>query len=209
MPVLTERQLNSWNMNKILFLHGFFASGSCVPAIALRKAFDNRAQVLSPDLPMHPEEALDYIYNMCNAEHPDVIVGNSNGAFLAQITAQRCRIPALLGNPHFEMTRFLSERIGPHQYKSPRADGNQNFTIDTELINEFAALQKHQFDVFHEDMRNKIWGLFGENDTLAHYEPMFLEHYDRTFHFPGNHTPTADEVTEWYAPLAERLMKDL
>ena len=33
-------------MKQILFLHGFYASGQCVPAIALREAFAGRADVL-------------------------------------------------------------------------------------------------------------------------------------------------------------------
>ena len=37
-------------MKKILFLHGFYASGQCVPAVALREAFAGRADVLTPDL---------------------------------------------------------------------------------------------------------------------------------------------------------------
>ena len=157
---------------------------------------------------MHPYEVLSFIADICDTEHPDVIVGNSNGAFLAQIIAQRKKIPALLGNPHFEMTRFLNERIGQHQYKSPRMNGIQDFIIDMNLIDEFDELQKHQFDNINDDMRDKIWGLFGENDTLAHYEPLFLEYYHRTFHFPGNHTPTADEIVEYYAPLIEQLIND-
>ena len=35
---------------KILFLHGFYASGSCVPALALKEAFEKRATVLTPHL---------------------------------------------------------------------------------------------------------------------------------------------------------------
>lgn len=45
-------------MKKILFLHGFFATGSCPMAIALKEAFENHATVLTPDLPLHPKEAL-------------------------------------------------------------------------------------------------------------------------------------------------------
>ena len=126
---------------KILFLHGFFASGYCIPAQTLKQAFANKAEVFTPDLPLHPREALAFITNLCECEHPDVLVGNSNGAFLAQIVASRLRIPALLGNPYLEMTRFLSERIGPHEYKSPRTDGRQHFVIDQPLIEEFADVQ--------------------------------------------------------------------
>ena len=123
---------------KILFLHGFFASGSCTPAQALRQAFVSKAEVLTPDLPLHPNEALEFIEDICKQEKPCVLVGNSNGAFLAQIIASRFGLPALLGNPYLEMTRFLIERIGLHEYKSPRADGHQQLVIDQSLIDEFA-----------------------------------------------------------------------
>lgn len=109
---------------KIFFLHGFFASGNCIPAQALRQAFTDKAEVLTPDLPLHPKEALAFIEDICQQEKPCVLVGNSNGSFLAQIVASRLGLPALLGNPYLEMTRFLAERIGEHEYKSLRADGN-------------------------------------------------------------------------------------
>ena len=35
-------------MKKILFLHGFFATGSCPMAVALKEAFENHASVLTP-----------------------------------------------------------------------------------------------------------------------------------------------------------------
>ena len=191
---------------KILFLHGFFASGSCIPAQALRQAFTGEAEVLTPDLPLHPKEALAFIENICKQEKPCVLVGNSNGAFLAQIVASRLGIPALLGNPYLEMTRFLIERIGAHEYKSLRADGHQKLVIDQLLIDEFAEVQAHQWDNSHPKLSDRIWGLFGENDHLAHFEPLFLQHYTHAYHFPGGHTPTAEEVREYYAPLAEKLM---
>jgi hypothetical protein len=37
-------------MKKILFLHGFFASGQCVPAVTLKEAFEGKADVTTPDL---------------------------------------------------------------------------------------------------------------------------------------------------------------
>ena len=198
---------------KILFLHGFFASGSCIPAQALKQAFAGKAEVLTPDLPLHPREALAFITKLCEREHPNVLVGNSNGSFLGQIVASRLGIPALLGNPHFEMTCFLSERIGAHEYKSPRADGRQHFVIDQPLIDEFADIQDEfadiqvqQWDDWRPEMTDRIWGLFGENDHLAHFEPLFLQHHTHAYHFPGAHTPTAEEVWEYYVPLVKRLI---
>ena len=191
---------------KILFLHGFFASGQCVPAVALREAFEGRAEVLTPDLPMHPEEAVRFIRELCKNERPDVLVGNSCGSFYAQMIAPALGIPTLLGNPHFQMTEFLKPRIGAHQYKSPRKNGIQDFVIDEQLIREFAEMQQHQFDGCTSYGKEHIWGIFGEQDTLAHFEPLFLEHYTHSYHFPGGHTPTAEEVRTWYVPLIERLL---
>ena len=191
---------------KILFLHGFFASGRCVPAVALREAFEGRAEVLTPDLPMHPEEAVRFIRELCKNERPDVLAGNSCGSFYAQMIAPALGIPALLGNPHFQMTEFLKPRIGAHQYKSPRKNGIQDFVIDEQLIREFAEMQQHQFDGCTSYGKEHIWGIFGEQDTLAHFEPLFLEHYTHSYHFPGGHTPTAEEVRTWYVPLIERLL---
>ena len=191
---------------KILFLHGFFASGQCVPAQALRESFEGREEVLTPDLPMHPKAAISFILSLIDQEKPDILVGNSCGSFYAQMLVPIVGIPALLGNPHFQMTEFLKQRLGEHQYKSPRKDGNQKFVIDEVLIEEFAELEAIQFARCNPSYRDKVWGLFGEQDTLAHFEPLFLEHYTQSYHFPGGHTPTAEEVRHWYVPLIEKLL---
>ena len=155
-------------MKKILFLHGFYASGQCVPALALRESFEGRAEVSTPDLPMHPKEAVSYIRGLIDREKPDLLIGNSCGSFYAQMVAPVVGVPALLGNP-----------------------------------------QSIQFNNCNPDFKDRIWGLFGKKDTLAHFEPIFLEHYNKSFHFPGGHTPTADEVRMWYVPLAEKLLKSI
>ena len=193
-------------MKKIIVLHGFFASGSCTAAVALKQAFEGKAEVLTPDLPLHPKEALEFVRRLCDREKPDLLAGNSCGSFLAQILAPVAGIPALLGNPHFAMSEFLAARMGTHPYKSPRKDGKTELTIDQALVDEFAGLEGTQFDYCNPYYKDKVWGLFGEQDTLAHYEPLFLQHYNEVFHFPGGHTPTAEEVKTWYVPLVEKML---
>lgn len=191
---------------KILFFHGFFASGQCVPALTLQDVFRDKVQVIAPDLSIHPRESLELVRDIIDRERPDVLVGNSCGSFYAQMVAPIVGIPALLGNPHFRMTEFLKTRIGSHQFKAPRRDGNQDFTIDEGLIAEFAELEQIQFNYCNPYYKDRVWGLFGEQDTLAHFEQMFLEHYNRSHLFPGGHTPTANEVSTWYVPLIEKLL---
>ena len=55
-------------------------------------------------------------------------------------------------------------------------------------------------------MKDRVWGLFGDEDTLAHFEPFFLKHYMNSHHFPGGHTPTAEQFKTWYCPLIEKLL---
>jgi hypothetical protein len=35
-------------MKKVIFLHGFFASGSCLPALTLKETLPGKAEVLTP-----------------------------------------------------------------------------------------------------------------------------------------------------------------
>lgn len=191
---------------KILFLHGFFATGSCPMAKALGAAFEGQARVLTPDLPLHPAETLRFIRSVIDKERPDLIIGNSCGSFLAQMLAPVVGIPALLGNPHLRMTEFLASRIGQHEYKAPRMDGNQRLVIDEALINEFAQLEAKQFDFCSPYYKDRVWGVFGLQDAVAHFEPLFLEHYNNAHHFPGGHTPTEHEVETWYVPLAREML---
>ena len=152
-------------MKKILFLHGFFSSGQCIQAETLKECLEDYVEIISPDLPIHPKEALEFIHTVCDKEIPDIIVGNSCGAFYAQILAPIVGTPALLGNPHFKMTSFLKDRLGSHQYKSPRENGIQDFIIDNDLIAEFEEIETHQFDFTSPFYNEKVWGIFGEKDT--------------------------------------------
>lgn len=195
-------------MKKAIFLHGFYASGSCPMAIALKDALKGEVEVLTPDLPLHPLEALAFVRALCAKEHPDILIGNSNGAFLAQIIATELQISALLGNPHLKMSEFVAARIGENRYKSLRQDGKQVFFIEPSIAVEFAKLEQHQWDNWKPSMRNLCVGLFGEKDTLAHFEPDFRKHYDNAFHFPGDHTPTEEEARVWYVPRVRNMLNN-
>ena len=181
-------------MKTIIFLHGFFASGSCIPAVALKKAFESEYNVLTPDLPLHPHDALAYILKLCEEYSPVLLVGNSCGAFYAQMASALWNVPALLSNPYFIMSDFIKQRKGLQHYKSERRDGRQDFIIDDRLIEEFKGLEHMQFK---QRSGAKVWGIFGDNDPIAHYEPLFLEHYQVSYHFPGEHTPSAEDIMSY------------
>lgn len=194
-------------MNKAIFLHGFYASGSCPMAVALKDALKGEVEVLTPDLPLHPKEALAFVRELCQQEQPNMLIGNSNGAFLAQILATELQMPALLGNPHLKMSEFVKARIGENRYKSPRMDVKQEFIIEPSLVDAFTELEAHQWDNWNPSMHSLCVGLFGEKDTLAHFEPEILEHYTEIDHFPGDHTPTVEEVLVYYVPIIRHIIQ--
>lgn len=132
-------------MKRAIFLHGFYASSSCPMAVTLKDALKGEFEVLTPDFPLHPTQALTFVRVLCKQEQPDILIANSNGAFLAQMITTELQIPALLGNPHLKMSEFVSTRIGENRYKSPRMDGKQVFTIEPSLVDEFAFLEVQLF----------------------------------------------------------------
>ena len=102
--------------------------------------------------------------------------------------------------------RLLAQKRAVAQVKSDKILKSMHRRGDQALIDEFAEVQLHQWDHCRPEYRDRVWGLFGEHDMIAHYEPLFRQHYTQIYHFPGGHTPTDEEVRTYYAPLAERLL---
>lgn len=195
-------------MAKILFLHGFTSSGACEIAQTLRAELSGIADIVAPDLPLHPGEAMDMLRDMCAGEPFDMIVGSSCGSFYGQQLVRPAGLPAILVSPFLKMTEFLQPRIGWHDYKSPRADGNQRFEITQSLVAEFAEMEKHQFDCYDEYNRCRVWGMFGSHDTLAHFRHIFTKYYPTALGYDGPHTMTADNVRHALVPAIARMLDE-
>lgn len=197
------------NKFRILFLHGFTSSGSCAIAEALKKHTRSIANVIAPDLPLHPYEAMDMLKELCSTEEFDIIVGSSCGAFYGQQLVRLTGVPAILINPFFRMTEFLDSRIGTHSYKSIRKDGINSYEITPELIEEFGKMESEQFNTYNEFNRERVWGLFGEEDTLAHFRDIFEVYYSTALDFKGGHTMTPTNVKRALVPAIKRMVADI
>lgn len=193
----------------ILFLHGFTSSGDCEIARTLKAELDGVGEVTAPDLPPHPYEAMDMLEDLCASRQFDLIVGSSCGAFYGQQLVRLTGVPAILISPFFKMTEFLSGRKGIHEYKSSRYDGKQELEIDKQLIDEFAEMEEHQFDCHDDFNRDRVIGMFGRQDTLAHFKDIFLKYYDSAIEYDGPHTMTVKNVREDLMPVLRRTLKDI
>ena len=65
-------------MNKLIYFHGFGSSGEGSTVRSLRELLPEW-EVLAPDIPVDPAEALPFLRDFCKREQPNVIVGTSIG----------------------------------------------------------------------------------------------------------------------------------
>lgn len=195
-------------MKTVLFLHGFFSSGQSDVAKGLEEGLRGQARLIAPDLPCDPSEALETARRLIHSEGVDLLVGNSCGSMLSAWLSPREGIPALLGNPYFAMSEFLEPRKGVKTYKAPRLDGNETVLIDEALIDSYRKVESELFEAGGDLARSRIWGLFGDQDDLAHFRDVFQEHFSQDFTFPGAHTPTFTQARDCYAPLAVKMLAE-
>lgn len=98
-------------MSKILYLHGFASCGEGNKSLALKSYFgtDN---VIAPDLPPSPLDAIQMIEEILSATRFDVLAGSSLGGFYATYLAEKYRMKAILLNPSTEPWETLSAYVG-------------------------------------------------------------------------------------------------
>ena len=63
---------------KVLYVHGFASSGQS-GTVTLLKTILPKAEVIAPDLPLPPFEAIELLHEVCRSESPDLIIGSSMG----------------------------------------------------------------------------------------------------------------------------------
>lgn len=192
-------------MKKILFLHGLNWSGSCPIARALQTELADIAEVVSPDLPVDPEEAIATILDICDRWQPDLLVGSSYGAFLGQQTVKIAGCPALMCSPMFRMADFLESRLGVHDFKSPRADGVTCYCVTAELVAKFREMEKHQFDCYDKFYYDRVWGFYGSRDTIADTRDKFSSLYSTVIEYDGEHTMSPDNVKTVLVPAVLKI----
>ena len=175
---------------KILFVHGLASSGAYKLAEMLR--INLKAEVVAPDVPIDPDEALELLRGLCVTEQPDLVVGLSWGGFL---TLQLTGIRRAVINPDLHVSRFMRTLVGEVEYLSPRADGAKTFTITDELCDRYEALEAEV------PSGESILGLFADRDELVRCGEEFEARSPGCAkEYPGKHLPTFPEVKKFIAP---------
>lgn len=183
---------------KILFIHGLASSGSYKMAGALRILFQP-CEVLAPDVPIDPDAAFRMLTEICETEHPDLIVGLSLGGFWAQ---QLRGYRKVLVNPGFHASALMRTMIGEVKYLSPRANGDVSFQLTREICDAYEALEDKQFNGVTPEEVALTRAMFADSDEMVHCGPEFELHYPgRGISYPGKHLPTFPELKAFLVPL--------
>ncbi|EIF50201.1 YqiA/YcfP family alpha/beta fold hydrolase [Sulfurovum sp. AR] len=98
-------------MSKILYLHGFASCGEGNKSLLLKSYFgaDN---VIAPDLPPSPIDALALLEEILSSTKIDCLVGSSLGGYYATILAEKYRMKAILLNPSTRPWETLAAYTG-------------------------------------------------------------------------------------------------
>ena len=188
---------------KIMYVHGFSSSAQSGTVTMLRTLMPN-ATVVARDIPLHPDEAMAMLKDMCAEEKPDLIIGTSMGGMYTEMLRGFDRI---LVNPAFEMGDTMSKFTGHQVFQNPRQDGVQEFIVTKGLIKEYQEITTHCFEDMTDDDRRHVVGLFGDNDPVVHTFDLFASHYPTAIRFHGEHRLT-DKVAMHYLLPVVRYIDD-
>ncbi|MCQ2059595.1 MAG: hypothetical protein MJY71_07190 [Bacteroidaceae bacterium] len=173
-------------MSKIIYFHGFGSSGASGTVQLLRRSLPD-FDIVAPDIPLDPRQALPFLKELCAAEQPDIIVGTSMGGMYAQ---QMRGYKRLIVNPAFWMSRMSQVlKPGTFTYQNKRRDKQMTARITKDIILAFAEMEKHQFEGMTEQDTALCYAMFGKHDPTVHTYDTFVKYYpeSQASWFDGEH----------------------
>lgn len=189
---------------KIIYFHGFASSGATGTAESLRRMLPE-VEVISPDIPVDPTEALPYLRGLCEQEQPDLIIGTSMGAMYAQ---QMFGYKKILVNPSFNMSTLSKVfKTGEHKFLNGRKDNQKTFKITKEIIQKHNMMERQQFKGITPFDRENTYGLFGIHDTTVNCYDLFKKYYTNAQRFDGEHHLNEKALRIAVVPLVKQILQ--
>lgn len=187
---------------KLIYFHGFGSSGASGTVEILRRCFPED-EIIAPDIPVDPVEALPYLKKLCETEQPDIIVGTSMGGMYAQQMRGFLRICI---NPAFNMsTQSKVLKTGTYKFFNGRKDNQKEFKITKEIIQHYNQMERQQFKGITDFDRENCYGLFGINDPMVNTYDTFRKYYSNAIRFEGEHRLNDKVIHKTLLPLIKEL----
>lgn len=186
----------------VIYIHGLSSSGASSTAVNLRKLLPEY-DILSPDLPIQPQEALTMLIELCELYTPKLIIGTSMGGMFAQ---QLRGYKKILVNPAFHVSEFMRTQLGVHDFLNPRKNGETKYEITSELCDSYQLIEANQFaNITDFDIKN-TYALFGAQDTLVHGYDEYIDYYRNAMWFEGEHRLNFEIIKNIVVPLAKMIL---
>ena len=200
---------------KILYVHGF-ASGGQNGTVKTMRLLLPETEIIAPDLPVRPQEALAMLKDICTTRRPDLIIGTSMGGML---TEQLRGFYRILVNPAFHLadTILKNNGLGRQEYHCPRVDGETSFLVNKPLLEDFREVSSACFESIPEDAasldtfgsltgdQDLVYGMFGTRDNMVDTYDEFAVHYPNAIHFDGEHYLDDSVFLHSVLPVIERI----
>lgn len=198
------------NKIKVVYLHGMGSSGESATAQRLRRALPHQ-EVLSPDIPVQPELAVQSLKRLATFLGPDdIIVGTSMGGMYALLFRGWQRI---LVNPSFHPSEHLADKVGQRlPFFTPRKDGAKDYEVNDKLIKKFQKLESQLFDPKFgitgkgKDSPDQVQAFFGTRDTVVNCRDEYMAHFTRMQEFDGGHRLDPDTTLKLIIPSIMELI---
>lgn len=188
---------------KIIYFHGFASSGASGTVQTLRKIMPD-IEIIAPDIPVDPQEALPFLKELCRQEQPNLIIGTSMGGMYAQ---QMRGFKRICVNPAFNMSSLSKVlKTGEHEFLNRRKDNQKTFRITRDIIQHFNQMERQQFKDITPEEQELCWGLFGINDTTVNTYNLFRKHYTQATRFEGEHRLNEKVLRHTVIPLIKEIL---
>lgn len=195
-------------MRRVLYIHGFASAGSSGTATHLRNMlYEHGVEVISPDVPVMPTEALSLLKQMVAELQPELIIGTSMGGLYTELMYGT---PRIMVNPSFHMARHLTfQGMGRREFLNKRQDGAREFKVDRDMIAQFREVEKTSFSGVNAEEKTLVWGFFGKNDKFVNCQPEFKKAYgtDHFRIFDGEHRLNDVVLKRDIFPLVKQILK--
>jgi predicted esterase YcpF (UPF0227 family) len=191
---------------KIIYFHGFASSGASGTVQNLRLILPDD-EIIAPDIPVDPAEALPFLREICANEQPDLVIGTSMGGMYAQ---QMHGFRKICVNPAFNMSTMSKVlKTGEHPFLNGRKDNQKTFRITREIIQHFNQMERQQFKGITDFDLANTYGLFGIHDDLVNTYDLFHRHYPNAERFDGEHRLNDKVLKKVIIPLIEKIRAEL
>jgi predicted esterase YcpF (UPF0227 family) len=202
---LAERVYGVPQKKTIVYLHGYGSSSQSSTATYLAKIMPEY-NVIAPDIPVDPKEALPFLEEYCRAHHANLVIGTSMGGMYAMQMRQCLRICV---NPALHLSEVKDVlQVGTFERFQPTADGQTHFTITEEIIEHFKEMEQNLFVRETNEGRYNCWGFFANGDTLVNCKDEFAQHFTHVEDFHGEHRMNNQVIRDVIIPAAKRILKE-